>query len=133
LIHIFLVLLFRGLVNFASKLDSDLKNHLETSAIFKGVSKTIPMTTSEAERCFSTLKRIKTFLRSTMNSERLNVLAMLSIEKNFLSCHPEIKEKIIDLFAQIKTTRMDFIFKIFWSSTPTNFSYEPPLLINPVS
>ncbi|KFM66863.1 hypothetical protein X975_00179, partial [Stegodyphus mimosarum] len=32
---------FRGLVNFASKLDSDLKNHLETSAVFKGVSKTI--------------------------------------------------------------------------------------------
>ena len=32
---------FRGLVNFASKLDSDLKHHLETSAVFKGVSKTI--------------------------------------------------------------------------------------------
>ncbi|PNF24207.1 hypothetical protein B7P43_G16041 [Cryptotermes secundus] len=72
---------------------------------------TVPMTTSEAERCFSTLKRIKTLLRSTMNSERLNALAVLSMEKNFLSCHPEIKEKIIDLFAQIKTRRMDFIFK----------------------
>ncbi|XP_033611596.1 zinc finger MYM-type protein 1-like [Cryptotermes secundus] len=32
---------FRGLVNFASKLDSDLKHHLETSAVFTGVSKTI--------------------------------------------------------------------------------------------
>jgi hypothetical protein len=29
-----------------------------------------------------------------MNSERLNALAVLSIEKNFLSCHPENKEKI---------------------------------------
>jgi hypothetical protein len=47
------------------------------------------------------LKRIKTFLRSTTNSERLNALAVLSVEKDFLSCHPEIKEKIIDLFAQI--------------------------------
>ncbi|PNF22001.1 hypothetical protein B7P43_G17660 [Cryptotermes secundus] len=60
---------------------------------------TVPMTTSEAERCFSTLKRITTFLRSAMNSERLNALAVLSMEKNFLSCHPEIKEKISDLFS----------------------------------
>ncbi|PNF31520.1 hypothetical protein B7P43_G00803 [Cryptotermes secundus] len=32
---------FRRLVNFASKLDSDLKHHLETSAVFTGVSKAI--------------------------------------------------------------------------------------------
>lgn len=32
---------FRGLINFASKLDPDLKKHLETSTVFKGVSKTI--------------------------------------------------------------------------------------------
>ena len=72
---------------------------------------TIPMTTSEPERCFSTLKRIKTFLRSTMNNDRLNALAVLSIEKKFLNMNPQIKEKIIDLFAQSKTRRMDFIFK----------------------
>lgn len=72
---------------------------------------TIPMTTSEAERCFSTMKRIKSFLRSTMNSERLNALSVLSTEKIFISSHPEIKEKIIDLFAQSKTRRMDFMFK----------------------
>ena len=46
-----------------------------------------------------------------MNSERLNALAVLSMEKRFFSIHPEIKEKIIYLFAQIKTRRMDFIFK----------------------
>jgi hypothetical protein len=40
-----------------------------------------------------------------------NFFTPLSMEKNFLSCHPEIKEKIIDLFAQIKTRRMGFIFK----------------------
>ncbi|KAF3859042.1 hypothetical protein F7725_021441 [Dissostichus mawsoni] len=28
---------------------------------------TTPMTTAESERCFSTLKRIKTFLRNTMS------------------------------------------------------------------
>lgn len=45
---------------------------------------TIPMTTAEPERCLSTLKRVKTFLRNTMKQERLNALAMISIEK-FLS------------------------------------------------
>ena len=71
---------------------------------------TIPMTTSEPERCFSTLKRLKTFLRSTMNQERLNALAMISTEKNFFNSHPNINEKVIDLFAQNKT-RIYFILK----------------------
>jgi hypothetical protein len=85
---------------------------------------TVPMTTSEAERCFSILKRIKTFLISTMNSERLNALTVLSMEKNFLSCHPEIKEKIVDLFAQIKTRRMDFIFNPTGTRTYNNIYME---------
>jgi hypothetical protein len=72
---------------------------------------TIPMIASQPERCFSTLKRIKTFLRSTMNPERLNALAVLSMQKNFLNSHPEIKGKIINLFAQSKTRRMYFVFK----------------------
>ncbi|XP_051803138.1 uncharacterized protein LOC127533632 [Acanthochromis polyacanthus] len=42
---------------------------------------TTPMTTAEAERCFSTLKRVKTFLRNSMTQKRLNALAMLSMEK----------------------------------------------------
>ncbi|KAL8541893.1 hypothetical protein ACS0TY_002949 [Phlomoides rotata] len=42
---------------------------------------TIPITVASAERSFSKLKLIKTFLRSTMSQDRLNGLAMLSIEK----------------------------------------------------
>ena len=42
------------------------------------------MTFCEAERCFSTLKRVKTFLRKTLCDDRLNVLAMLSAEKNLV-------------------------------------------------
>jgi hypothetical protein len=41
---------------------------------------TTPMTTADPERCFSTIKRIKTFLQSTMSEERLSALAMLSAE-----------------------------------------------------
>ena len=42
---------------------------------------TIPFTVASRERIFSKLKLIKYYLRSTMSQERLNGLAMLSIEK----------------------------------------------------
>jgi len=45
---------------------------------------TVPMSTAESERCFSTLKRIKTFFRDTVDQQdRLSSLAMLSIEKDY--------------------------------------------------
>ncbi|XP_073337216.1 zinc finger MYM-type protein 1-like [Pagrus major] len=59
----------------------------ETVALLKIII-TTPMTTAESERCFSTLKRIKTFLRNTMSQDRLNALAMLSMEKKLVKNHP---------------------------------------------
>ena len=43
---------------------------------------TIPVTTSTAERSFSTLRRLKTYLRSTMSQTRLNHLMILHIHKD---------------------------------------------------
>ena len=45
---------------------------------------TIPVTVAFAERSFSKLKLIKSYIRSTMSQERLNGLAMVSIEKEVL-------------------------------------------------
>ena len=42
---------------------------------------TITVTSATAERSFSNLKRIKTYLRATMGQERLTHLAVLSTEK----------------------------------------------------
>lgn len=52
----------------------------EVSTILEMINRT-PMSTSEAERDFSALKRIKTFSRSTMTQERLNAYGIMSIEK----------------------------------------------------
>lgn len=41
----------------------------------------IPVTSCTAERSFSTLRRLKTFLRSTMSQERLNHVAILHVHK----------------------------------------------------
>lgn len=82
----------------------------ESSKLLK-VLMTIPMTTAEAERCFSTLKRIKTFLRNTMGQERLSALAMLSIERDLIMSIPDFNQKVIDKFAAAKDRRVDFLFK----------------------
>ena len=53
---------------------------------------TTPMTTVEAERCFSTLKRVKAFLRISMGQERMNALAMLSMERELVLKMPDFHE-----------------------------------------
>ena len=46
---------------------------------------TIPVTVASAERGFSKLKLIKTYLRSTMTQDRLVDLALISIENDLAS------------------------------------------------
>jgi hypothetical protein len=45
---------------------------------------TMLVTVASAEKSFSKLKYIKTYLRASMSQERLNGLATLSIEKDML-------------------------------------------------
>ena len=57
---------------------------------------TLPVSTATAERSFSTLKRIKTYLRNSMGDSRLSGLALLSI-------HREIEvdpAEVLDRFAK---------------------------------
>ncbi|VVC30074.1 Ribonuclease H-like domain,HAT, C-terminal dimerisation domain,Domain of unknown function DUF4371 [Cinara cedri] len=70
----------------------------------------IPMTSSEAERSFSTLKRIKTCLRGTMNEERLNALTMLSIESCMINEDNSFNQKVINEFIKIKERKMNFVY-----------------------
>ncbi|XP_077301040.1 uncharacterized protein LOC143921563 [Arctopsyche grandis] len=72
---------------------------------------TTPMTTAEPERCFSTLNKIKTYLRNTMSQERLTALSMLSIEKDMIRKLTNFNEKVIDKFANSKNRQMDFVLK----------------------
>ncbi|KAJ4425670.1 hypothetical protein ANN_27866 [Periplaneta americana] len=90
-------------------IENNLERTFSESAKLLKVQVTIPMTTSEAERCLSTLKRVKTFLRSTMGEDRLTALAMLSIEKQVISDMCDFNERVIDRFAQRKERRMDFL------------------------
>ena len=51
------------------------------------IAMTIGVTTATAERTFSSLKRLKTYLRSTMSQERLNHLALLHIHDFRVNSH----------------------------------------------
>lgn len=63
---------------------------------------TTPMTSAEAEWCFSTLKRIKFFLRSTVGQDRLNTLAVLPIERDLIQKSLDFNDKVISMFASQK-------------------------------
>lgn len=55
------------------------------------------MTSAESERCFSTFKRLKSFLRSTIGQDRLNALDMMPIEPDFIQKSPDLN-MVINLF-----------------------------------
>ena len=65
---------------------------------------TLPVTTCTCERSFSSMRRLKTYTRSTMISERLNVVALMHVHQEIV---PDI-EKVIDLLA-VTNRRLNFI------------------------
>ncbi|KAK5863147.1 hypothetical protein PBY51_000198 [Eleginops maclovinus] len=75
---------------------------------------TIPATSTSAERSFSCLKRIKTFLRNSCAQERLSHLAKISMESSIiraLRSHGDLYDRVTDHFATIKDRRMAFLYK----------------------
>jgi hypothetical protein len=63
-------------LNYIKRLDS-----FPNACIAYRILLTIPVIVASVERSFSKLKLIKLYLRSTISQERLNGLAILSIEK----------------------------------------------------
>lgn len=68
------------------------------------VALTIPVTSATAERSFSVLKRVKTYMRATMGQERLTHLAVLSVERE-LSNNLDL-DLLIDRFRGMHPRRL---------------------------
>lgn len=68
------------------------------------IALTLGVSTATCERSFSGLKRIKTYLRSSMSESRMNDLAILSIERD-LSCDWLTPDLAIDKFAAVDKGR----------------------------
>lgn len=84
--------------------------HLCSSIYFPNIYKllqilcTLPVTTASNERTFSSLKFLKNYLRSSMNDNRLNGLALLYVNKKF----PMDVDSVIDRFSR-ENRRLDFL------------------------
>ena len=92
-------------------MESNLVEAYSEVCKFCKILMTLPMTSAEAERKFSTLKRIKTFLRNSMTEDRLNALAMLSMEKALVQSSVSFNTEVIERFAHLKDRRAKFLFK----------------------
>ena len=90
--------------NISSTLKSiDFKSFSNIEVCLK-ILGTLPVTTCTCERSFSSTRRLKTYTRNTMISERLNGIALMHVHQEIV---PEIG-KVIDLFA-VTNRRLNFI------------------------
>lgn len=78
-----------------------VKNNLELMKLIPEVFKllrivlTIPVSNSTCERSFSALKRLKSYLRSTMLAKRLNHISLLHVHQFDINLYPLIDEFIL--------------------------------------
>ena len=94
----------------------------------------MPATSCECERSFSTLRRLKTWLRSTMGQERLNSTAIFHVHQDILDSLN--LTEVCSNFIQASFNRMD-TFGRFWlqlsQTTTLIFFAQTELGIGPIS
>ncbi|CAF0959948.1 unnamed protein product [Brachionus calyciflorus] len=66
----------------------------------------LPISNAHSERSFSTLRRLKTYLRSNISEQRLNDMAILNIESEEALKIDE--NKILEIFASKKNRKLKF-------------------------
>ena len=89
---------------------------IEETTLFTDVGKaifvvlTLPSTSCIVERSFSTLRRVKTFLRSTMGDARLSGLCMMSVRSEKVDNKLVFMDKVFDKFGR-DPRRLHFLFQ----------------------
>ncbi|XP_057316227.1 52 kDa repressor of the inhibitor of the protein kinase-like [Hydractinia symbiolongicarpus] len=89
--------------NISSTLKSVNFTGFENVKVALRILATLPVTSCECERTFSAMKRLKTFTRTTMDSDRLNGLALMHVHQNII---PNISD-FIEKFS-LKNRRLNF-------------------------
>ena len=85
-----------------NKCDSRLFPNIST---LLRIMSTIPVTSCEAERTFSALRRLKPFLRTTMGENRLRSLTLLHVHRNIAID----LEDAVDRYARLHTRKLQFL------------------------
>ena len=100
-----------ALALFQVLMENDLQDTFTETVRLLKILLTTPMSTAESERCFSTSRRITAFLRNTVAQDRLNALAMLSIERQLTRDIPDFNTRVIERFASQKDRRSTFLYR----------------------
>uniref|UniRef100_A0A1A8J1L4 Si:ch211-240b21.2 n=1 Tax=Nothobranchius kuhntae TaxID=321403 RepID=A0A1A8J1L4_NOTKU len=96
---------------FRVLMENNLQDIFTETVSLLNIVITTPMNTSESKRCFSTSNRIKVFLKNTLAQDRLNALAMLSIEKKLTQDIRDFNTKVIEKYAAQIHRREKFMYK----------------------
>ncbi|KAK0152291.1 Zinc finger MYM-type protein 1 [Merluccius polli] len=106
-------------------MDNNLSDVFSETVTLLKIIITTPLSTAEAEMCFSTLKRVKIFLRNTMTQDRLNALAILTMEKKLVTEMADFNQRVIDKFASLKDRRATFLYKglVYKLSAPPKIKF----------
>ena len=70
------------------------------------VVKTLPVSSCEAERSFSTLRRLNTWLRSSIGNAKLSNLAIIHIHRDRAQCLP--RDKIVKIFVNMHPRALEY-------------------------
>ena len=93
----------KDLANFLFVENSCLASSLPDLCTAVQLYLTLPVTSATAERSFSKLKLIKTFLRNNMTQTRLSALALLSIENE--TCRTLDLKEVVNKFMAMSQKR----------------------------
>ena len=83
----------------------EMKNSFPNIYTALRIMATVPVTSCECERAVSVLRRLKSYLRSTMSQKRLNSLALMTIHRQ-ISIDPEM---VVTSFARKHPRRMQLV------------------------
>jgi len=77
--------------------------------LFVQIVLTVPIASATAERSFSTMKRVKTYLRSPMTEQRFNNLCLLAVEREMSHDLLSDPSSVIDKFALLRNRRVSLV------------------------
>ena len=77
--------------------------------LFVQIVLTVPIASPTAERSFSTMKRVKTYLRSTMTDQRLNNMCLLAVEREMSHDLLSDPSSVIDKFALLRDCSLSLL------------------------
>lgn len=76
---------------------------------FVNLVSTLPISSAQAERTFSTMKRVKNYLRASMSDDRLSDLCLLSLERDMSSQLMVEPQPMVEAFAVKSNRRIQFL------------------------